>query len=237
MISRRIAAALVVLGTLAAAVAIAAGTDDTADPGVAQASQPLVTTTSEPDFAALVESGAYHVLSEEEAELTGEALTRSTSTTTTTVVATTTTVAPSTTAAPRATPTTKAPPPAPPPASDAGFRSGAEGEFASSINAFRGANGLASLSRQGSLDAYARAWAENMAEQGGLSHSNIGSLLPPWSAVGENVGQGGSVGGIFDALVASEGHRANMLDDFTHMGIGVWQDSRGVYWTAHVFTR
>lgn len=212
------------------------GTPERNDP---VALQPLVTITSEPDFAALVESGAYHTLSEEEAALTDDAITRSTSTTTTTTtVATTTTPTPSTTAGQKTTPTTNAQPAAPPStSSSAGFRSGAEGEFASSINAFRGANGLPALTRDGALDSYARAWAQHMAEQSGLSHSDIGSLLPPWSAVGENVGQGGSVGGIFDALVASDGHRDNMLDDFTHMGIGVWQDSQGVYWTAHVFTR
>jgi uncharacterized protein YkwD len=76
-----------------------------------------------------------------------------------------------------------------------------------------------------------------MAERGDISHSNIGSLLPPWSSVGENVGAGGSAGSLFDALVDSSGHRSNMLGDFTHMGIGAWRDSSGTLWTAHVFAR
>jgi uncharacterized protein YkwD len=76
-----------------------------------------------------------------------------------------------------------------------------------------------------------------MAGNGDLSHSDLSSLLPPWSAAGENVGVGGSVKGIFGALADSSGHRANMLGDFTHFGIGVWVDSEGRIWTAHVFTR
>jgi uncharacterized protein YkwD len=76
-----------------------------------------------------------------------------------------------------------------------------------------------------------------MATSGDLSHSNIGSLLGEWSSVGENVGYGGSVGGIFDALVASSGHRANILGDFTHVGVGAYRDAGGTLWTAHVFAR
>lgn len=76
-----------------------------------------------------------------------------------------------------------------------------------------------------------------MAESGGLAHSNVSSLLSSWSSAGENVGVGGSVGSIFDALAASSGHRNNMLGNFTHMGVGVYQDADGSLWTAHVFTR
>ncbi len=126
---------------------------------------------------------------------------------------------------------------APPPEAKAGPNGEFESQFASKINAFRSSNGLAELSRDGSLDSGARAWAERMATKGGLSHSDLGSLLPPWSAAGENVGRGGSVKGVFGALAESSGHKANMLGDFTHFGVGVWVDSDGTIWTAHVFTR
>jgi uncharacterized protein YkwD len=129
--------------------------------------------------------------------------------------------------------TTTAPPP-PPPAG--GPNAEFESQFASLINSYRSNNGLAGLTRDGSLDSRARSWSEQMANSGGLSHSNIGSLLPPWSIAGENVGTGGSVGAIFDALAASSGHRANMLGSaYTHYGVGVWVDSAGVIWTTHVF--
>ena len=162
-------------------------------------------------------------------------------TTTTTLAPTTTTAAPTTTTA---APTTTAQQPAdtqpeksaPPPPTEGGFNSGYESGFASSINSYRSSEGLAGLSRDGSLDAEARGWAKRMAERGDLAHSNIGRFVPPWSAAAENVGRGGSVSSLFDALTSSSGHRANMLGGYTHFGIGVWVDGSGTIWTAHVFT-
>jgi uncharacterized protein YkwD len=74
-----------------------------------------------------------------------------------------------------------------------------------------------------------------MAEAGGLSHSNLSSLLGAWSVAGENVGKGGSVSSVFGALKSSSGHYGVMVGNFTHVGIGVWQDSNGTIWTCHVF--
>lgn len=168
-----------------------------------------------------------------------------TTTTTTPPTTTTTTTLPTssttdTTSSPSSTssPSTTAPPATSPPTTAAGgYVSGAESEFASRINSFRGSNGLAPLSGSGSLDSYARSWAKQLAERGTLAHSDISSLLGEWTSVGENVGVGGSVSAIFDALASSPGHRENMLGDFTHVGIGVYQDSDGTLWTAHVFAR
>jgi uncharacterized protein YkwD len=112
-----------------------------------------------------------------------------------------------------------------------------ESDFYGRINSLRKSNGLGGLSANGSLASYARSWAKKMAERGSLSHSNIGSLVPPWSSVGENVGRGGSVSGIFAALAGSSSHLANMLGNFTHVGVGVWVDSNGTIWTVHVFAR
>jgi uncharacterized protein YkwD len=242
---RLLAAALLVLTFVGVALAISR--IDAADETTSAAPlRQLTTTTEEPDFEVLVASGAIMALPAAEQHLTDEALSRSTSTTTTTTT-TTTTLPPSTTTTAAAT-TTEAkkssgkasPPPttAPPTtAASGGFDSGAESEFASLINSYRGSQGAASLSRDGSLDSYARSWAKKLSANGGLSHSNIGSLIPPWSSVGENVAMGGSVGAMFDALVGSSGHRQNMLGDFTHFGVGVWRDADGTLWTAHVFTR
>lgn len=190
-----------------------------------------------------------------EAEPTVQAISRTistttTSTTTTTTVAEVETVAEeedtrpetekpsnptttSTTAAPTTT-TTKAPeePPA-----EGSFDHAAESEFAGLIDSTRSSNGKGSLIRDGSLDARARDWAKYMAESGSLAHSNLGSLVPPWTAVAENLGQGGSVSQVFDLLAGSSGHLSNMLGDFTHVGIGVWRDSNGVLWTTHLFAR
>lgn len=172
-----------------------------------------------------------------------ESLTTLTTSTTSTTMATNTTTLPQSTSPPEtssrsnSSPTTSPPTTSPPTTASGGYVSSAEGDFASRINSYRSGNGLSGLSRDGALDSYARSWAQTLAERGELSHSDIGSLLGSWSAVGENVGMGGSVDGIFDALASSAGHRDNMLGDFTHFGIGVYQDSGGTLWTAHVFTR
>lgn len=244
----RLVAALVVVAALASLVAFALQVEDAPRERVYTA-EISTTTTSEPDFKALVQSGAVTALPPEEQELTEEALSRATSTTTTTTVATTTTTLPpstTTTAASAAStspPATSAPTTAPPTtsppttASQGGFVGSAEGDFASRINSVRSAEGLGALQRSGSLDSYARDWARQMGQNGSLDHSNIGSLLGPWGAVGENVGVGGSVSVIFDALVGSSGHYHNMVGEWTHMGVGVWRDSQGALWTCHVFAR
>lgn len=112
-----------------------------------------------------------------------------------------------------------------------------EQAFHAEVNALRSAQGLAPLGRHGGLDAEARAWARGMAESGALGHSDLARLLPPWSAVAENVAVGGSVGGIFGSLADSAAHRSNMLGDYTHIGVGAWVDGEGTIWTCHLFAR
>ena len=151
---------------------------------------------------------------------------------TTTTVAppvTTTTAVPPTTTAPPATTTTVA-------AATGSFSAAAESDFASRINGLRGSLGLAGLSGNGELNNYARWWAKQMADTGNFAHSNIASLLNPWTVVGENIGYGPSVNSVFNALVASAGHYKNMVDvRFTAVGVGAYVDASGRIWTAHVF--
>lgn len=177
---------------------------------------------------------------EHEEELSAQAEARSTSSTTTLAPSTTVAQAapaapsksaPPTTAPRKATPTTQPPPPS------GSFNGGMEADFHGRINSLRKSNGLPALSASGSLASYARSWAKWMGDNGKLTHSNIGSLIPPWSSVGENIGKGGSVSGIFGALAGSSSHLANMLGNFTHVGVGVWVDADGTIWTAHVFAR
>lgn len=168
---------------------------------------------------------------------------------TTTTAALTTTAAPvtTTTAAPPATTTTGAPPatttttavPATTTTAatvNGNFSAEAESDFISKINSLRSSVGVAGLSANGDLNNYARWWAKQMAESGNFSHSDIGSLLGPWSVVGENIGYGPSVDSVFNALVNSSGHYNNMVDArFTSVGAGAFVDSAGRIWTAHVF--
>jgi uncharacterized protein YkwD len=157
--------------------------------------------------------------------------------TTTTAPAATTTAAPVTTTAPPATTTTAAPVTTTTAAAVAGsFSAPAESEFLSKINGLRASVGVAGLASNAELNNYARWWAKQMADSGNFSHSDIASLIDPWSTVGENIGYGPTVTSIFNALVASTGHYNNMVDTrFTSIGIGAYVDATGRIWTAHVF--
>lgn len=251
----RMLAFVAVAALSAAAATMIWGGWETPDAVAVERLRTAVPTTSGPDTTALVFNltaiAQEEALIEEAVTETAEASTTTTlppPTTTTLPPPTTTTVAgpattaaesPTTTAAPSPT-TTAAPSPTtttPPSTIETGYVSSAESDFASRIASYRSANGQGALTRDGSLDSYARSWAKTMAESGQLSHSNVASLSPPWTGAGENVGMGGSVDGIFEALASSSGHQANMLGDFTHLGVGVYRASDGALWTAHVFTR
>ena len=188
------------------------------------------TTTMDLDFSD--EATKSLVLSEIEVALTQEAANRSTTTTVTTTAAP---VEESSTSTPKTTSTTQ--PPSPTTTGQGEFRSDYESDFHGRINSLRASSGLPALVRNGSLDARARDWAKTMAESGSLKHSNVGSLVPPWSAAAENVGKGGTVSSVFGLLKGSGGHLANMVGNYTDVGIGVWRDSSGTLWTVHVFTR
>lgn len=250
MTRNRFFAFVAVAALSAAAAAMTWGGWETPDSVAVESLRTAVPSTSGPDTSALV--FGMTAITQEEA-LIEEALSEAAeaSTTTTLPPSTTTTVAsPATTAAEPSTTTSKPPSPTtsepaptttaattPPSTIETGYISSAESDFASRIASYRSANGQAALTRDGALDSYARSWAKAMAGSGQLSHSNVASLTPPWTAAGENVGMGGSVGGIFDALASSSGHQATMLSDFSHLGVGVYRASDGALWTAHVFTR
>lgn len=137
--------------------------------------------------------------------------------------------APATAEAPR--PATIAAPPA-----GASFDTGSEYEFLDLTNQARSAIGVGSLTRDASLDAYARAHAVEMAQAGTIYHSHAADLLSVWYTVGENVGVGPTTGPIQDALLASPGHYANISEGaFTHIGIGVTRGADGRIYVAHVF--
>jgi uncharacterized protein YkwD len=161
-----------------------------------------------------------------------------TGTVTTTTRPVATTAPPSTTSPPTTNPPsgTTAPPTTTAPAPAGSFNGGAEADFASRINALRASVGVATLANNDELNNYARWWAQQMAVTDNFAHSNIGSLLNPWTIVGENIAYGGSVEAMFNGLVNSSGHYNNMVETrFTSLGVGVWVDQSGKLWTAHVF--
>lgn len=240
---------LLIIAALSAFLAVAGLTTKDEEPLIFDgppAEQPPYAAEETPP---LVDSEVLEQLAKEP-ELIQEALVSTTTTTTVPPTTTTTTLAPTTTSpesesggssptttSPRSTTTTE-PPTTTTTAQPGGFVGSAENEFASSINSYRSSNGLASLSRNGSLDSYARSWAKQMAALGGITHSeNLDSLLGQWASVGENIGVGYSVGSLFDAFVDSDRHESTIVGKFTHMGIGVYQDADGAMWTTHVFAR
>ena len=95
------------------------------------------------------------------------------------------------------------------------------------VNQIRAYYGLHSLSSNGSLNATAQACAERMASSGQMTHSTYPG---GWSTWGENIAEGyGSSVAVFNAWMASPGHRANILrPTFTQMGIG--HVSAGSWW-------
>ncbi len=179
---------------------------------------PLTTTTSAPPTTTTTTT-------------TPATTTTTPATTTTTAPATTTTTVPptTTTTVPPTSTTTTAP-------SGGSFSASKEAQFVSLINGVRADVGVPALTVSGSLNSYARDWTFYMSDTNTFEHSDIGSLLGPWSTVGENIAYGWGVTSMHNALVASPGHYANLTSpNFTHVGVGVWVEEGGKIWTTHVF--
>jgi len=105
------------------------------------------------------------------------------------------------------------------------------------VNEARAANGQAGLLRNAALDEVAAAWAEQMAAAGAISHNPSYSAQIPggWVRAGENVAQGqASEAAMHNAWMGSAGHRANVLGDFTDIGIA-FLSADGTTWGVEVF--
>jgi len=111
--------------------------------------------------------------------------------------------------------------------------------FANLLNTLRTTLGIGGLAVDPQLSDVARAWSTHMATTGVMAHNPaVTTQVQSWAKLGENVGTGGAVSQIFDALVASPPHMRNMSDgDFTRVGIGTVTDAKGRLWTTHVFMR
>ena len=111
--------------------------------------------------------------------------------------------------------------------------------FSSLLNTLRTTLGLGTLTIDNELSGIARNWSVQMANSGTLSHNGaLSSQATGWAMLGENVGTGGAVTQIFNALVASPPHMKNMSNgQFTRIGIGTVTDGGGRLWTTHVFMR
>jgi uncharacterized protein YkwD len=100
-------------------------------------------------------------------------------------------------------------------------------------NAIRTAAGLPSLVRNADLDRVAAAWARQQWENGAMSHNpNFSTQIPSgWQRAGENVAKGYTYLQVVPAWKASPGHYANIVNDYTSIGIGYFEQDGRRYWT------
>ncbi len=110
-----------------------------------------------------------------------------------------------------------------------------ERRFATMVNNTRGGALLGSLNVSDSLSDAARKHSKRMAARGSLYHSNLERLLGPGiTAVGENVGYGGSLDELLKAFMASPPHAANILGAYKQTGVGIVKVD-GQIWITQVF--
>lgn len=96
-------------------------------------------------------------------------------------------------------------------------------EATARLNADRGAYGLAPLVSSDMLNAKAQMWAQVLAGQDTLFHSNLTDGIGGcWRSLGENVGYGGSIATVESSYMNSPPHRANILSSsYRYVGTGV----------------
>lgn len=103
----------------------------------------------------------------------------------------------------------------------------------------RWANGLNGLLRNAAMDAVAANWANQLAASGTLAHNpNYAAEIPGgWVAAAENVAQGHpSASAMHDGWMSSPGHRANLLGDYTDIGVA-FLSAGGTTWGVQVFAK
>ncbi len=94
------------------------------------------------------------------------------------------------------------------------------------------------LVRNSALDKVAADWAKQQYLNGAMSHNpNYSSQIPAgWQRAGENVAKGYYYNEVVDAWVASSSHYANLVNDYTDIGIGYYEADGRRYW-SQVFAK
>jgi uncharacterized protein YkwD len=120
-------------------------------------------------------------------------------------------------------------------------RGGVDEQLLSLVNAARRQNGLRALSINAQLNAAALAHSQDQARTQRMSHiGSDGSTFDQritragysWRSAAENVAEGyTSAQSVFDGWMNSPGHRANILSDQVHMGVGAATGNGRMYWT------
>ncbi|MBH0116515.1 cell wall-binding repeat-containing protein [Salinibacterium sp. NG253] len=112
-----------------------------------------------------------------------------------------------------------------------------ESTILSLVNEARAAEGLGPLKLNSSLSSVSSKWAYQMAANGAMTHNpSYSSQIPSgWTRAGENVARGWpSATAVHDAWMDSAGHRANIMGDYTDIGIA-FVTSGGTTWAVENF--
>ena len=137
-----------------------------------------------------------------------------------------------------------------------------EEAFVALVNSARAQNGLGTLSLDPMLTETARAHSEEMSTADYFDHHSptpgmaspmdrylsaskqLGLAQPEYLLVGENIFYCSVCSDIYNvdyahrALMASPGHRANILESrFSKIGVGVYRSSKGEFWVTEMFSR
>lgn len=114
----------------------------------------------------------------------------------------------------------------------------AESSMISLINSERSSRGLGTMCSHGGLTSFTRGHTADMIAEGSIFHSsNLGSAASGWTAMGENVGMGPNVNVLHNAFMNSSGHRANVLGDYNHVGVGIALSDNGTMFVTVVFMK
>lgn len=106
-------------------------------------------------------------------------------------------------------------------------------------NQARVANGLKPLVLNDGISKVSQAWSEEQANRGSMQHNPDYAFQIPagWNSAGENVAMGQRYEDVVAAWMNSTGHRANILGDYTDIGIGYYVDANGTTWFTQNFAK
>jgi len=112
--------------------------------------------------------------------------------------------------------------------------------FEWAIDVERAHVGLGPLIVDATVSQQAQEWSGGMALFNNMAEdwhyaAEMSATVPSMSRYGENVGEGPSASSVEAAFMASPPHRANILGNYTHVGVGVFVDGTGRVWVTERF--
>ncbi len=118
----------------------------------------------------------------------------------------------------------------------AGCLSLSQNQALSALNLDRAIYGRLQLPDKGDVQAKAQAWADKLARENSLYHSNLSDgIHTRWCSLGENVGYGADISSIELAYMLSPEHRDNILATrYNGVGVGVARNGSRV-WVVQEF--